>query len=113
MGGYTQIINIHMWQWVIAASIFSVIPIILIRFSVEKRRYTVIAVILSIVVYMALIYFYYKLLPLGSIATVYGMTKGASIVILAIIGMIFFHDLSTWKAWLGISLAIIAVVLLL
>lgn len=98
------------WFWIIIAVLCSAIPLPLIKLYLDTNQYIyiVLATLLSIV----LVYSYVQLLRNSDMMLMYPFIKILSIVLVVIIGVLFFGGSLTLKNIIGIGLGIMALYLL-
>lgn len=105
-------IQYEKWIWVIVAAISATLPLLLIKYAINNERWRILLIMSSIVSYVILTYAYYRLLRLGRLGVLYGITKGISILLVFIAGILLFGDRLTWRSSIGIALVIIGILLL-
>jgi multidrug transporter EmrE-like cation transporter len=103
--------NINDFFLIFLGVISTSMPIILIKKYIETKYFYF--VYFAIISYLILIYVYSKLLLNHNISIIYPLLKILSIILVIIIGVIFFKDTISIKKGFGILFGLISIFLLL
>jgi len=102
--------NIQKYKWLIIASFFSALTILMVKQYEQTTNYLYLLVVaLS---EFGLIYSYIELLEKGELVTLFALVKIISILIVIIPGIIFFGSILTTKKIIGLIFGLIAIYLL-
>ena len=102
--------NIQKYKWLIIASFFSALTILMVKQYEQSTNYLYLLVVaLS---EFGLIYSYIELLKTGELVTLFALVKIISILIVIIPGIIFFGSILTTKKIIGLIFGLIAIYLL-
>ena len=102
--------NIQKYKWLIIASFFSALTILMVKQYEQSTNYLYLLVVaLS---EFGLIYSYIELLEKGELVTLFALVKIISILIAIIPGIIFFGSILTTKKIIGLIFGLIAIYLL-
>ena len=97
-------------KWNIIASISAIVPIALIKeYTINKN---ILLLIASLVCYVILLYSYVIIFATNNVSTTYTIIQVFQILIILLVGVLFFKEKLTLKMVLGILLGITAVLLL-
>jgi multidrug transporter EmrE-like cation transporter len=102
--------NIHDIIWILIASALAVIPVFLIKKYNKTRNY--IWIVLSMFFFLILSIAYSKLFFNKNIIIIYPIIKVVCILIVTIVGYLFFDYKLNFKSYIGILFAIISICLL-
>jgi|LakMenEpi03Aug12_release.lakeMendotaPanAssembly.Ray.scaffolds.fasta_scaffold1050635_1 hypothetical protein len=102
--------NIQIYKWLLLASFFSALTILMVKQYEKSMNYLYLLVVaLS---EFGLIYSYIELLKKGELVTQFALVKIISILIVIILGIIFFGTGLTTKKIIGLLFGMIAIYLL-
>lgn len=100
------------WLWVIFTLSVSVIYLLLFR-ELSKRGIDGWWLLIPIGILALLSFYgYYVLFSMGDIGVMYGIITGSLVLMMALAGVLFYHEHLTTFSWIGLILIVIGVVLL-
>jgi len=102
--------NIQTYKWLLFASFFSALTILMVK-QYEKNTNYLYLLVISLSEF-CLIYSYIELLKKGELITQFALVKIISIFIVIIPGIIFFNSVLTIQKIIGLLFGIIALYLL-
>jgi len=102
--------NLYNIIWIIIAAISAAAPVSFIKKYIENKNY--LWIILSIISYIILILSYSIILIESNMIVVYSIVKILSLLIVGLLGIIFFNEKLNFKEGMGILLGIVSIYLL-
>lgn len=98
------------WFWIVFTLITTLAYLLLFRQLANKQQWGLLIPILLLAAASA--YGYYVLFTMGNVGVAYGILTGSLVLLMALAGVLFYHEHPTMISWLGLILIVLGVVLL-